>query len=204
MFTHNAHEKPVGAATPAQRWARRGARRAFTLVEILTVVLILSIASAIIAPQIGSRGDLKCRAAARVLVSDLIYAQNLAIAQQKWTYVKFDAAAETYQIMDAAGPAGADHIITNPILKDPFITKLGPNSKSSLSDVLIQSAVMNGVDTAYRPSFTVAFDELGTPYVYSYTLNNTDELLDGTIVFESGPHTIKVTIERYTGEIKVE
>ncbi len=200
MFTLDAPRTAAVSFAAAHSRARRG----FTLVEILTVVLILGIASAIIAPQIGSRGDLKCRAAARVLVSDLIYAQNLAIAQQKWTYVKFDAAGESYQVMDAAGPAGVDRIITNPVLKDPFVTKMGPNSNSSLSDVRIQSAVMNGVDTAYRPSFTVAFDELGTPFVYSYSLNNTDELLDGTVVFESGPHTIQVTIERYTGEIKVE
>ena len=73
-----------------------------------------------------------------------------------------------------------------------------------MSDVRIDSAVFNGVDTAYRPMFTVAFDELGTPFVYSYDLNNTDELLDGTVVFKSGAFTTTVTIERYTGEIKVE
>ena len=198
MLSLNAH--PQSAVTPARLRARRG----FTLVEILTVVLILGIASAIIAPQIGSRGDLKVRAAARVLVSDLIYAQNVAIAQQKWMFIKFDAANESYQVMDAAGPAGVDHIILNPVLKEPFIVKMGPACGSRLSDVRIQSAVMNGVDLAYRPSFTIAFDELGTPFVYSYSEVNTNEMLDGEVVFESGPHTIKVTIERYTGEIKVE
>ena len=199
MVTLNAHR--VIAGSPVRYVA---ARRGFTLVEILTVVLILGIASAIIAPQIGSRGDLKARAAARVLVSDLIYAQNVAIAQQKWMYVKFDAAGETYQVMDAAGPSGADHVVTNPVLKEPFIVKLGPAGNSRMSDVRIDSAVFNGVDTAYRPMFTVAFDELGTPFVYSYDLNNTDELLDGTVVFKSGAFTTTVTIERYTGEIKVE
>src|SRR5215212_8481809 len=99
MVKLNTHRKL--ATVPAALVARR-CRRAFTLIEILTVVLILGIASAIIAPQIGSRNDVKVRAAARVVVADLMYAQNMAIAQQKWMYVKFDDAAEKYQLMDQA------------------------------------------------------------------------------------------------------
>ena len=76
MLSLNAH--PQSAVTPARLRARRG----FTLVEILTVVLILGIASAIIAPQIGSRGDLKVRAAARVLVSDLT--DKTTASMQRW------------------------------------------------------------------------------------------------------------------------
>jgi hypothetical protein len=168
------------------------------------VVLILGIASAIIAPQLGSRDDLKVRAAARVLVADLIYAQNLAISQQKWMYVKFDAANENYRVLDAAGPSGVDHTITHPVTRDPFVMKLGPAGGKQLADVKIKSAVFNGVDTTYRPEFTVCFDELGTPYVYCYDENNTNELLDGTVVFECGKHELRVTVERYTGEIKVQ
>src|SRR5215475_9916349 len=63
-----------------QSRGRSHLRRGFTLVEILAVVVILGIASAIIIPQIGSRDDMKAAAAARVLIADLIYAQNLAIS----------------------------------------------------------------------------------------------------------------------------
>ena len=54
----------------------------FTLVEILVVVIILGIAGAIIVPSIGTRNDLKAAAAARVIMADLIYTQNLAIMQR--------------------------------------------------------------------------------------------------------------------------
>src|SRR4051812_16322402 len=111
MVIPNAHRN--AAASPARR-LRRGSGRGFTLVEILMVVLILGITSAIIAPQLGTRNDVKVRAAARVLVADLLYAQNLAIAQQKMIYVKFDDAAENYRLMDA--PA-ANSEIKHPVTK---------------------------------------------------------------------------------------
>jgi prepilin-type N-terminal cleavage/methylation domain-containing protein len=201
MITLKTH-RTNDAAVVAPAVVRRERRGGFTLIEILTVLIILGIASAIIAPQIGSRGDLKVRAAARVCVADLMYAQNMAIANQKWMYVKFDAAGETYQVMDAAGPSGGDSIIMHPVTKEPFISKFGPGS--NLADVMINTAVFNGIDTTYRPEFTIAFDELGTPYVYDYSQNNTNEMLDGTVEFKSGAFTIKVVVERYTGEIKVQ
>ncbi len=189
--TLHTHRK--AAVSPARM------RAGFTLVEILTVVLILGIASAIIAPQIGSRDDLKARAAARVLVSDLIYAQNLAIAQQKRIYVRFDPDAENYRLMDSPTTE-----IPHPVTKaDKFITQLGPTGGGGMANVTIQSAVFNGVDTAYRPTDTLVFDELGTPHVYSDVWGNINEMLDSAIVLQCGVHTISVVIERYTGEITI-
>ncbi len=179
-------------------------RQGFTLIEILTVVIILGIASAVIAPQIGSRDDLRAVAAARVLMADLMFAQNSAIAQQKWMYVKFDVDAENYRVLDAAGPSGGDNTMMHPVNKDPFIMQLGPSGVARLTEVKIKSAVFNGVGATYQPEFTLAFDELGVPHAYGYDEDNTSELLNATVVLESGAHTVTVTIERDTGEIKVQ
>jgi type II secretion system protein H len=185
------------------RPCRRPAAGGFTLIEILMVVLILGIASAIVAPQLGSRSDIKVRAAARLLVADLMYAQNTAISQQKWMYVRFDAAGEKYSVMDGAGASSTDtaKIVTHPVNKSAFTTALATDAR--LGDVKIKSAVFNGVDSGYATEFTIAFDELGVPHVYCYDLGNTNEMLNGAIELECGKDTIKVTVERYTGEIGV-
>src|SRR5579872_1651697 len=87
-------------------------RRGFTLIEILMVVVILGIASAIILPQLASRDDLRCAAAARALMADLLYAQSRAIARGQMQYVQFSSGS--YQVMaDNAGAPGA--VINNPV-----------------------------------------------------------------------------------------
>ena len=199
MLNTTTHRQPLA------RGKHRGSR-GFTLIEILMVVVILGIASAIVAPQLGSRSDIKIRAAARLLVADLMYAQNTAIAQQKWMYVRFDAAGEKYSVMDGVGANATDttKIIKHPVTKAEFTTKLGVATDRRIGDVKIKTVTFNGVDTNYRPEFVIAFDELGVPYVYCYDLNNTNELLDGTVELECGKDTIKVLVERYTGEIKVQ
>src|SRR5829696_352345 len=79
-----------------------GFPRAFTLVEILVVVIILGIAGAIIVPSIGSRDDMKAAAAARVIMADLIYAQNLAITSQGNRYINFDTVNQQYSLTNSA------------------------------------------------------------------------------------------------------
>ena len=62
-------------------------RRAFTLVEVLMVVLILGIVGAASVAYVGGRDDLKVAAAARRLTSGVQYAQNLSIARRVPHYV---------------------------------------------------------------------------------------------------------------------
>src|SRR3954454_21595277 len=65
-----------GRRSPMSRKYARQSRTAFTLVEILAVVVILGIASAVIIPQISNRDDLKAAAGTRLVTADLIFAQN--------------------------------------------------------------------------------------------------------------------------------
>src|SRR4051812_24800357 len=114
-----------------------GRSRGFTLVEILAVVVIIGIASAIVIPQIGSRDDLKGAAAARVLVADLIYAQNLAVATQSTTYVKFDTANNKYSLLTVAN-SGGDTFAKHPLTQQNYTVTFGSSSKG-LESVSIYS-----------------------------------------------------------------
>src|SRR6476620_3484156 len=93
--------------------SRRRRPRAFTLIEILCCVVILGIISAIIIPSIGSSDDLKVTAAARPVMSDLIYCQARAISTQARQYVVFDVANNQYRLDSAVVPAEAT--ITHPV-----------------------------------------------------------------------------------------
>src|SRR5437868_2198668 len=91
------------AALGPEIFMLRQSKRAFTLVEILMVVLILAIASAVIVPQIGSRSDLKVAAGARLVMSDLIWAQNRAITTQQQQFVVFGAQSYTLWYKNSSG-----------------------------------------------------------------------------------------------------
>src|SRR5690348_4205982 len=65
----------------------RLARRAFTMIEVMAVVVILAGIWVLVLPNFGTRDDLIAGSAARVLISDLLYAQNRAIATQTIQYV---------------------------------------------------------------------------------------------------------------------
>src|SRR5437867_3575865 len=151
-------------ATSAQRRRCRHGRGGFTLVEILAVIVILGIASAIIIPQMGTRDDMRAAAAARTLVADLIYAQNQAITSGRMVYIKFDVANNKYTLLSTA-KTGGDVALNNPITQTTYTQQFGASSRG-WEQVSIYSSVFNGSDLTFRPEFTLAFDEMGSPYVY--------------------------------------
>lgn len=163
-------------------------RSAFTLIEILMVLVILGIASAMIVPQIGTRDDLKAAAAARIVMADLIYAQNRSIATQEMHCVAFDLDDEKYGVVTAASPTA---FITHPVSKDPFEVEFA--TTSGLEDITIDTA-------DFDDATSIGFDELGTPY--AVTSGGIVALAaSGSIVVTSGEYSITIAIEPFTGEI---
>lgn len=175
--------------SPAFSRAALRSRRAFTLIEILSVVVILGIASAIIVPQLSSRDDLRCAAAARALMGDLLYAQSRSIALGKMHYVQFNTATNTYQVLDAVNP---NDVINNPVTQIPYTVTVGTGN---LVHVSIGTASFDG-------NSTVAFDPMGVPYSWSSSAGPV-ALSSGTIVFQAGNNKKTVTVGAYSGEIKI-
>ena len=163
--------------------------RGFTLIEILVVVVIIGIASAIILPQLSSRDDLRAASAARSLMADLLYAQNRSIALQKMHYVQFSTTTNTYQVLDQASPA---NVITHPVNQSPYTVTLGTGS---LANVSLVSPTFDG-------QTTVAFDAMGVPYSWS-SATGAVALTTGSVQLKSGTNTLTVQVAPYSGEITV-
>jgi prepilin-type N-terminal cleavage/methylation domain-containing protein len=171
----------------------RQTKRAFTLIEILTVVTILAITSAIIIPQMGSRNDMKAAAGARVIMSDLIWAQNRAISNQQKVYVIFSGQSYTIWYRDSAGVLQK---CTNPITQTTYTETFGQKN-TPLADVSISGT------PDFNGQFSLCFDEVGTPYGYDGT-TETQMTSAGTVKIAAGDQQLTVSIEGYTGEASVQ
>ena len=170
--------------------ASSSVRRGFTLIEILTVIVVIGIASAIILPQMTSRDDQRVASASRELMADLLYAQNRAIAYQTRHYVQFNTATNSWQVMvDAGGSPGA--IITHPVNGTPYVVSVGTGAMSKVS--------LNSV--SFDGNTTISFDPIGVPYSYSSSTNTNAPLASGAVVFKAGTFQMTVNVAPYSGEI---
>jgi prepilin-type N-terminal cleavage/methylation domain-containing protein len=170
----------------------RRIRTGFTLIEILVVVVILGIAGAIIVPQLSTRDDLKLTAAARVVMADLIYTQNLAITQQSNHYVRFSKVAQNYSVFRSSDLS----LVTHPVNKNPFVVAL---NTANMEGIKVSAASFVGQSAG--TSKTLGFDELGTPLVY-LSSGVAETMSSGAITFQCGQFQFRITVEPYTGQIK--
>ena len=170
--------------------AFRKVARAFTLVEILVVVLILGITATIIIPQIGNRDDLRAASIARAMMADLTYAQGQAITLQRPQYVRFDLATNKYELLQQLSPS--DQLLTHPVNKTPYTIALGSARKDDLKDV-----VLDAVSFDTQP--VLMFDELGAPRSYNPLTNTSTPMVTGSVRIKSHAYTLTIAVEPYTG-----
>ena len=68
---------------------RRPVTCAYTLIELLIVIVVLGIAGALLIPHLAYKDSLASQAAVRLLISDLSFAQSDALANQEFRRVYF-------------------------------------------------------------------------------------------------------------------
>lgn len=169
---------------------------AFTLIEILCVVVIMGIAGAIILPQLSARDDMKAAAAARVVMGDLLYVQNLAISTQSYKYLQFDVLNKNYSVVDDALA-----VQSRPTDGDTYTQYFGSISGSSKKlEATLVSANLVGISG--NAMTIVGFDELGAPIVYPGS-GSPESMTTGAITVQSGAYKMLINIEPYTGQITV-
>jgi prepilin-type N-terminal cleavage/methylation domain-containing protein len=180
---------------------RRRSRRAtpaFTLIEILLVVIILGIASAILVPQIGARCDLQAASAARVIMSDLLYAQNHAIATQTYQYVTFDSINQKYTLYSGTS-TGPTTVLTHPVTQQNYVMTFNGTGSNTFANVTLVSVNFGN----NQP--TIAFDALGVPYYYTAaSKTNTAISGVGTIQISSGGYGLNINVAQDTGDISIQ
>lgn len=169
----------------ASRAARGRFARAYTLVEVLIVVVILGIAGAMVIPSFGQTSSLRIQGAVRTLVADITVTQSDAIAFQRGTGIVFypDAENSRYVICDVNGnrmDPELDRIAERTIGGDRF----GGTSFSAVS----------------LADNRLVFDEMGGPV----TTPGSDTVAPtGTIDLSGMGQTFRISIEAYTGRVTV-
>jgi len=163
------------------RWDARGSRSAFTVVELLIVVVILSIVALTAIPMMSSAAGIQIRSAANMIAADLEYARSMAISRGQNFSVEFDKNADSYRLLDQGGS-----VIQHPVKKG-FTYVVDFRNESRLSRVDITNANFDGTQK-------VTFDCLGSP-------SNTSA---GSVNLQAGGITTTITVEPVTGFVSIQ
>ncbi len=152
----------------------------FTLIEVLVVVVIIAIAGAIIVPQMLNTGSLTVQGASRIIIADLLFAQNEAIAQQRPRRMVFDVTHNRYQITDEK-----DQVVSVSWKAGSTANYVIDFSKDNrFQGVRLVSADFGGTGG-------VEFDALGSP----------DR--GGSIVLQAGTVRYRIKVAAITGRVTI-
>jgi prepilin-type N-terminal cleavage/methylation domain-containing protein len=166
-------------------------RNGFTLVELIIVVVILSIAAMIAVPMISNAADIQVRAAANKIAAHLDYAKGLAITHQRRHWVVFNESDESYQIWTVEDDGTTEYVIDHPVNPGPFVVDFSTDGR--LSRVDIDTAIFDP-----DSSDTITFDYLGSPYSGTDT---STPLNSGQITLQANDFSITVSVEPVTGYV---
>jgi len=159
-------------------------KKAFTIVELIIVMVIISIVSMIAIPMLSSAADTQVRSAANILAADIEYTKNLAITHQKNYSVVFDIDNNTYRICDKDLV-----VIEHPVTGKPYSVNF--TNESRLSRVDISSALFDG-------SNKLTFDYLGSPYNGS-----SNPLNSGEIILDADSFSMTIQVQAVTGYLTI-
>jgi prepilin-type N-terminal cleavage/methylation domain-containing protein len=169
-------------------------RRAFTLIEIIVVVVILAIAALIAIPVFSGASEIQLKAAADKLGADIEYAKSMAVTTQKNHKVVFDTNLERYEIQVYNSLTSTWTLIKDPVRNADFrVTYSSPGSR--LSSV--------GIKIVTFGDLTLQFDYTGTPREGA-NYPGTALTAIGEVTLEAKGQECKVKVEPVTGYITIE
>lgn len=156
-------------------------RRAFSLVEMMVVIIILGIIANLSVAMFGNVDTTKLRSAAELLEADLSMARVESLTHSDDLRVAvFDPSNHRYHLAAASAPGTP---LTNPADKQPYVVTFGAGRALKLDGVTI-SAVSLGGDNQLQ------FGQYG----------QLDQPNDATITLAAGSSTLTITLDAATGE----
>ena len=160
-----------------RRFSRRS-RDGYTLIEVLMVVTVIGIVGAVVVPKMLQAGEIGVQAAARMVVADILYAQNDAVARQRSRRVIFDLPGGTYRIADENNRSIAAS------WRSGGLSEVALAADERFRGVAVQGADFGGVAT-------LDFDDLGAAVA-------------GGAIQLSGPGVVyQINVAAFTGQVTV-
>lgn len=161
--------------------SKKNNKKGFTVIELVMVIVIVGIVSALVFTSFGPVESIKASAAAYEVGAALRYAQQLAMSSHQNCGVVFDPTGNSYYIYKGSTATKA----TDPYNKEIFEIDFDTNSSFSGVDLVSTNFTSN----------TIQFDSFGTPNIS----------VQGVVVVNgaSGSPTYQVTVELVTGNTNV-
>lgn len=165
-------------------------KRAFTLIELVMVMVLIAIMAATVSVVISSYQTQHLRAAVERIANDLRYAKSLALSSSKWTGIAFQASpTNTYNIYQTDGTTDTKIKFPQYPTQD-YIVNLNNDYKGvGISSVNISSGSK------------VEFDPYGTPYDDK---NGSALAATGVITLSGNGSSVTINISAATGRIYIQ
>lgn len=164
----------------------RHPQHAFTLFEVMVVVVIIAVAGLVVIPIANNVTSPQLRTAANVVAADIEFCQSECINNpSSLRQIQFDTIGNKYWIATAAS---ASTPITNPDDGQPYQNDFKTGRTRAFSGVTIKT-VSVGTGNILK------FDTFGQP---------TSTATDATIVLSVGAKTMTLTVNASTGDITIQ
>lgn len=163
-------------------------RRAFTVIELIAVIVILATISVMAAPAITNMQSTRARMAARLVLHDLSFARQYAMATGRTTWVVFDTSgAGTWSILveDPSNPGR----VNATALSDPAT---GVSHEQDLNNDAFQGVTITNV--SFDSGDEIGFDWMGRPKNSA----ESDLAASGSVTFDT---VETVSVSRVTGYV---
>jgi len=172
-----------------QRFSVR-VKTGFTIIEIIMVIVVIGIMAAAAVPRIDTlRKQIKLQGSVKKLVSDIRYAQSVAISRHTNTIVIFDVANNSYRIEWYNDAVAAWQALPDPATRSSIVIDF--DTDAQYSGMTLSSPNFGG-------TVSLRFDWEGVPQ----DMAGVALVAAGSVDLEIGGDVQAVTVTPQTGKVE--